>query len=104
MVKSYTQCSAVCSQAVYDEESQSFVVESQSNEESEIPVKLNFYEQYLNSLGLSSDDIARHGNKERSICDPETQHEFDSQTDIELIINRFKIDNPHYADLATKVR
>lgn len=100
----YTRCYDVCSQAVFDNESQSFVVESQLDE-IQVPVKLDFQAEFLKIMGLDSNDITQVATHERSICHSNTQQELDSQTDVEVIMTAYMTDNPFWnKDVSSKVR
>lgn len=77
----------MCSQSEFHEESQSLVVESQSDEP-QVPVKLDFQAEFLRSMGLDSNDISQIASHKRS----NTEHKLDSQTDVEVIMTAYMID------------
>lgn len=97
-MRSYSQMREVCSQALYDEETQSYYVESQSNEsETEAPTKLGFQTEFLKSLGVDQNDIPKYTNNSKSIQEQSNQHEPNSQTDVEMFITPHITDNPYWS-------
>ncbi|XP_055311039.1 uncharacterized protein LOC129573902 [Sitodiplosis mosellana] len=95
LVRSFSQYREVNSQAVFDPESQSFVIESQIDE-SEAPVKLDYQAEFLKCMGLNETDIEQYTSKAKLNHEVSTQHELNSQTDAEANIRTFMTGNPYW--------
>lgn len=104
LVRAFSQYQEVNSQAVFDSESQSYVIESQLDE-SEAPVKLDYQAEFLKCMGLNETDIEQYKSKDNSNCELSTQHELNSQTDVEANVRTFMTGNPYWnQNIAAKVR
>lgn len=89
----------VYSQAVFDQETQSYFIESQLDEtETEAPVKLDFQAEYLKCMGLDANDIDKIAAKIKSTYEQNTQHELNSQTDAETVIRPFVVTGNRIAE------
>lgn len=100
LVSSYSQMREVCSQALYDVDTQSYYIESQSNEtetETEAPAKLDFLAEYLKCCGIDANDIPKFTINTNSIQEQNNLNELGSQTDVETAIPAHITDNPNWS-------
>lgn len=93
-MSSYSQLREACSQAVYDEESQSYCIESQSDEAG--TVKLGFQAEFLKHHGMDQIDISKYTNITKPIQEQNNPHDLNSQTDAEFFIPVHMFDNPNW--------
>ncbi|XP_031632109.1 uncharacterized protein LOC116346291 [Contarinia nasturtii] len=104
LVTTYSQYCELNSQAYFDPESQSLVVDSQFDEtETEAPVKLDFQGEFLKCCGLNTTEMGEIATRVKSTYEPSTQHELCSQTDAETIIRAYMTTNPFWSgNIASK--
>lgn len=79
------------------------MIESQSDE-LEAPMKLDYQAEYLKCMGLNETDIEQYKSKGNSDYESSTQHELNSQTDVEANVRTFMTGNPYWnQNIAAKV-